>query len=274
MSETLAWDLNLPMTTGPPFLPDLLQAFVICVGRPPLLLTLCDKGDHSAEVETYCSETARVLHWSLLHFCHLDFTVLRVSATRQDFLRETVSLEEKVKAKAAQARRYFKSPMNLTEDTFTVLRDATTALVGATFVPFLLEDVPRGKVRNSHCLSLCSPVIRPSYYFLVFAELFPYIPVLWDNKIGTDISPYRVPLLTHQKLKNQTLFPSLLPSRTDIIQERQKRRQLTVTPCFTVEVNSLSLSLSVSMCLLFYLGSKRLQPLYDGCLERLTNDHE
>ena len=58
---------------------------------------------------------------------------------------------------------------------------------------------------------------------------------------------YRVPLLTHQKLKNQPLSPSLLPSRTYIIQERQKRRQLTVTPCFTVEVNSLSLSLSVSM---------------------------
>ena len=155
MSETLAWDLNLPMTTGPPFLPDLLQAFVICVGRPPLLLTLWDKGDHSAEVETYCSETARVLHWSLLHFCHLDFTVLRVSATQQDFLRETVSLEGKVKTKAAQARRYFKSPMNLTEDTFTELRDATTALVGATFVPCLLEDVPRDEVRNSHGLSLC-----------------------------------------------------------------------------------------------------------------------
>ena len=155
ISETLAWDLNLPMTTGPPFLPDFLQAFVICVGRPPLLLTLWDKGDHSAEVETYCSDTARVLHWSLLHFCHLDFTVLRVSATRQDFLRETVSLEEEVKAKAAKARRYFKSPMNLTENTFTVLRDATTALVGATFVPCLLEDVPRDEVRNSHCLSLC-----------------------------------------------------------------------------------------------------------------------
>ena len=159
MSETLAWDLNLPMTTGPPFLPDLLQAFVICVGRPPLLLTLCDKGDHSAEVETYCSETARVLHWSLLDFCHQDFIVLPVSATRQDFLRETVSLEEEVKAKVAEARRYFKSPMNLTEDTFSELRDATTALVGATFVPCLLEDVPRDEVRNSHCLSLCSPVI-------------------------------------------------------------------------------------------------------------------
>ena len=185
MSETLAWDLNLPMTTGPPFPSGLLQAFVICVGRPPLLLTLCDKGDHSAEVETYCSDTAQVLHWRLLDFCHLDFTVLPVSATRQDFLRVTVSLEEEVKAKAAEARRYFKSPRNLTEDTFTVLRDATTALVGATFVPCLLEDVPRDKVRNSHCLSLCSPVIRPSYYFLVFAELFPYIPVLWDNKIGT-----------------------------------------------------------------------------------------
>ena len=153
MSKTLAWDLNLPMTTGPPFLPGLLQAFVICVGRPPLLLTLCDKGDHWTEVETYCSDTARVLHWSLLDFCHLDFTVLPVSATRQDFIRETVSLEEEVKAKVAKARRYFKSPRNLTEDTFTVLRDATTALVGATFVPCLLKDTPRDEVRNSHCLS-------------------------------------------------------------------------------------------------------------------------
>ena len=168
MSETLAWDLNLPMTTGPPFLPGLLQAFVICVGRPPLLLTLWDKGDHSAEAETYCSDTARVLHWSLLDFCHLDFTVLPVSAT-QDFLRETVSLEEEVKAKVTEARRYFKSPRNLTEDTFTVLRDATTALVGATFVPCLLKDTPRDEVRNSHCLSLCLPVICPSYYFLVLA---------------------------------------------------------------------------------------------------------
>ena len=168
MSETLAWDLNLPMTTGPPFLPGLLQAFVICVGRPPLLLTLCDKGDHSAEAETYCSDTARVLHWSLLDFCHLDFTVVPVSAT-QDFLPETVSLEEEVKAKVTQARRYFKSPRNLTEDTFTVLRDATTALVGATFVPCLLKDIPRDEVRNSHCLSLCLPVICPSYYFLVLA---------------------------------------------------------------------------------------------------------
>lgn len=192
MSETLAWDLNLPMTTGPPFLPDLLQAFVICVGRPPLLLTLWDKGDHSAEVETYCSDTARVLHWSLLHFCHLDFTVLRVSATRQDFLRETVSLEEEVKAKAAKARRYFKSPMNLTEDTFTVLRDATTALVGATFVPCLLEDVPRDEVRNSHCLSLCLCLsVILCFYVVVSIYISPFfswrqIDGLWrDNKIGT-----------------------------------------------------------------------------------------
>lgn len=192
MSETLAWDLNLPMTTGPPFLPDLLQAFVICVGRPPLLLTLWDKGDHSAEVETYCSDTARVLHWSLLHFCHLDFTVLRVSATRQDFLRETVSLEEEVKAKAAKARRYFKSPMNLTENTFTVLRDATTALVGATFVPCLLEDVPRDEVRNSHCLSLCLCLsVILCFYVVVSIYISPFfswrqIDGLWrDNKIGT-----------------------------------------------------------------------------------------
>ena len=192
MSETLAWDLNLPMTTGPPFLPDLLQAFVICVGRPPLLLTLWDKGDHSAEVETYCSDTARVLHWSLLHFCHLDFTVLRVSATRQDFLRETVSLEEEVKAKAAKARRYFKSPMNLTENTFTVLRDATTALVGATFVPCLLEDVPRHEVRNSHCLSLCLCLsVILCFYVVVSIYISPFfswrqIDGLWrDNKIGT-----------------------------------------------------------------------------------------
>ena len=191
MSETLAWDLNLPMTTGPPFLPDLLQAFVICVGRPPLLLTLWDKGDHSAEVETYCSETARVLHWSLLHFCHLDFTVLRVSATQQDFLRETVSLEEEVKAKAAQARRYFKSPMNLTENTFTVLRDATTALVGATFVPCLLEDVPTDEVRNSHCLSLCLCLSVICFYVVVSIYISPFfswrqIDGLWrDNKIGT-----------------------------------------------------------------------------------------
>jgi len=192
MSETLAWDLNLPMTTGPPFLPDLLQAFVICVGRPPLLLTLWDKGDHSAEVETYCSETARVLHWSLLHFCHLDFTVLRVSATQQDFLRETVSLEEEVKAKAAKARRYFKSPMNLTEDTFTVLRDAATALVGATFVPCLLEDVPRDEVRNSHCLSLCLCLsVILCFYVVVSVYISPFfswrqIDGLWrGNKIGT-----------------------------------------------------------------------------------------
>lgn len=169
MSETLAWDLNLPMTSGPPCLPGLLQAFVICVGRPPLLLTLWDKGDHSAEVETYSSDTAQMLHWSLLDFCHQDFTVLRVSATRQDFLRETVSLKEEVKAKAAEARRYFKSPMNLTEGTFKALRKATTALVGATFVPCFLEDVPREEVSNSQCLSLCLPVIRPSYYFLVLA---------------------------------------------------------------------------------------------------------
>ena len=169
MSETLAWDLNLPITSEPPFLPGLPQAFVICVGRPPLLLTLWDKGDHSAEVETYSSDTAQVLHWSLLDFCHQDFIVLPVSATRQDFLRETVSLEEEVKAKAAKAERYFKSPMNLTEDTFRELRDATTALVGATFVPCLLEDVPREEVSNSHCRSLCLPVIRPSYYFLVLA---------------------------------------------------------------------------------------------------------
>ena len=177
MSETLASDLNLPMTTGPPFLPDLLQAFVICVGRPPLLLTLWDKGDHSVEVETYCSDTARVLHWSLLDFCYLDFTVLPVSATRQDLLRETVSLEKKVKAKVAKAEIYSKSPRNLTEDTFTVLRDATTALVRATFVPCLLEDVPRDKVRNSHCLSLCLCL----FVILVFVFTRPDItaPVDW-----------------------------------------------------------------------------------------------
>ena len=61
---------------------------------------------------------------------------------------------------------------------------------------------------------------------------------------------YRVPLLTHQKLKNQTLSPSFLPSRTDIIQERQKRRQLTVIHCFTVERN-LSLCLCLSLKLIY-----------------------
>lgn len=170
MSDTLTWDLNLPVTTPLPFLPGFLQAFVICVGRPPFLVSLYSKGDDSAKVETYGRDMARILHWSLLDFCHLDFAVLPVHTTLDAFRRGTVELEEDIKAKITVVNKYFKSPLNLNDDTFAGLRAATTALVGATFVPCLLKDEPRDTVRNTYDYSVCLFAIYS--YFVVFVWLF------------------------------------------------------------------------------------------------------
>ena len=148
MSDTLNWDLNLPVTTPLPFLPGFLQAFVICVGRPPFLVSLYSKGDDSDAVEAYGSDTARLLHWSLLDFCHLNFSVLPVNAELDAFLSGTVDLGKEVDAKVQVVKRYIKRPLKLNDDTFAGLRAATTALVGATFVPCLLKDEPRDRVRN------------------------------------------------------------------------------------------------------------------------------
>ncbi|XP_070175862.1 ankyrin-3-like [Littorina saxatilis] len=137
-SNTLPWDLNIPMTTSPPPLPNFMQAFVICAERPPLLLSLYGKGEYSADVEDYTRETARLLHWSLLGFCHLDFLVLPCCMT-YDELQSFADLEKKVKTEMDVVERYFRSPLLLSEFTFSKLKEATTALVGSTFIPCLLE---------------------------------------------------------------------------------------------------------------------------------------
>ena len=130
LSYTLPQDLNLPMTTPVPSMEKVLQAFVLCVDYPPFVLILRSKRDVLQTLDTYNRDTARWLLWSLLDFCHIDFAVLACSlevSSEGMFTKE--ALLDEVKTQRREMKKYFKSPLNLNEETVGQLKRATTALV-------------------------------------------------------------------------------------------------------------------------------------------------
>ena len=141
LSNTLAQDLNLPMSTPLPQRHEVLQAFVLCVDHPPFVLMLHNKRKNPEDMDRYNRDTARLLHWSLLNFCHVDFTVLPCGlyiSPETTFTPE--DLKQKLETRKSLVRRYFKSRLDLNDARASQLKAATTALVGATFVPSFLRD--------------------------------------------------------------------------------------------------------------------------------------
>lgn len=137
ISDSLAHDLNVPVTC-PSHFQDFRQIFFIGKNFTPFVLSLFGHDDDRTKVETYTKDFARLLIWSLLDFCHLDFTVLPCCLKRTDFSHEL--LTKIVTDQKRVIKRYFKSRTSLSGKTFLQLKSATTALVGATFIPCLLQN--------------------------------------------------------------------------------------------------------------------------------------
>ncbi|XP_070184672.1 uncharacterized protein [Littorina saxatilis] len=140
LSETLPWDIGLPMTTRPPTDPPILQAFILCEGRPPVLLSLCGQGKDVDSVKDYTKETARLTHWSLLDYCHLNFSVLPCSMKLDDFEHEQSLentgeiLQRNVQDVKAAVEFNMERSLALDGEMLCQLRAATRALTGATFL--------------------------------------------------------------------------------------------------------------------------------------------
>jgi hypothetical protein len=135
-SHNLAWDLGLPITSSFPSL-RLLQAFVLCVGHPPFLVTIFKEGTDPIKFEEYSRNTTRILHWCLLDYCHLNFVLLPICVPADQFNKEV--LEQRLRENSMLVGRFFRKPMNLNEKMCKELTAVTEAMMGATFVPSLLE---------------------------------------------------------------------------------------------------------------------------------------
>ena len=143
MSCMLPTDMNLPVVSHPPL--QTLQTFVIGDGFPPLLLTVYTGKKIPDGLESYVRETARMLHWSLLNFCCIDFVV--VPCTLPTHKVTVQSLREEIDRQTRETTRVFHSPVCLEDDTFLKLQKATIALVRSTFVHSLVVEKDEGKVR-------------------------------------------------------------------------------------------------------------------------------
>ncbi|XP_070177182.1 uncharacterized protein [Littorina saxatilis] len=144
ISKTLPCDLNLPINAKMPAFVKCTQAFVICEGRPPFLMSVSENADNMATVTLFTKKVSSSLHGCLLNFCHLDFTILTCILTC-DQLTDGSYLEREVLKQETIVKGYFKKP-SMDINKCQQLEEAATALAGATFAPCLLEKTEKDKM--------------------------------------------------------------------------------------------------------------------------------